>query len=301
MGRQARLRGKLQHVAQVLQHVLGRKGLLRKLARQHGLAPVIAQHEAVARPLGHRVQQHRRLHTGALAQHHHLGQRHGVLKDQRIVDEFDHLPAAHLAAAGHVRTDVAQQRLDAFIQGFVGAHHDAQFAALRRLTGPGHRRVREGDAACGKPFGRAAGRRHRGGAQVHDHGRPARAVGQAARGQADPFHLRSSGQGQEHHVGQGRQLRHGFGAARLGSLQHVIGIRVHVECNDLAGMLDGHVAAHRAAHHAQADKADHGYGICCHAQSIHMPPLISSDVPVIQLEAGEHRNSAACAISSGLP
>ncbi len=36
-------------------------------------------------------------------------------------------------------------------------------------------------------------------------------------------------------------------------------------------------------------------------QSIHMPPLISSDVPVIQLEAGEHRNSAACAMSSALP
>ena len=37
------------------------------------------------------------------------------------------------------------------------------------------------------------------------------------------------------------------------------------------------------------------------AQSIHMPPLMSSDVPVIQLEAGEHRNRAACAMSSALP
>lgn len=36
-------------------------------------------------------------------------------------------------------------------------------------------------------------------------------------------------------------------------------------------------------------------------QSIHMPPLMSSDVPVIQLDAGEHRNSAACAMSSAFP
>ncbi len=36
-------------------------------------------------------------------------------------------------------------------------------------------------------------------------------------------------------------------------------------------------------------------------QSIHMPPLMSSDVPVIQFDAGEHRNSAACAMSSALP
>jgi hypothetical protein len=32
-----------------------------------------------------------------------------------------------------------------------------------------------------------------------------------------------------------------------------------------------------------------------------MPPLMSNDVPVIQLEAGEHRNNAACAMSSALP
>ncbi|MNV85797.1 hypothetical protein D3C71_1797780 [compost metagenome] len=102
MSRQARLRGQFQHIAKVFQDVFGGKSLVGKLARQHRLAPMVAQHEAVAGTLGYGVQQHFRLHAGAFAQHHHFSQRHGVLEHQRVVDQLDHLAASHLATARHV-------------------------------------------------------------------------------------------------------------------------------------------------------------------------------------------------------
>ena len=133
----------------------------------------------------------------------------------------------------------------------------------------------------------------------------ARRAGEPLRAEADLLDLQAAGQRQEHDVGLLRHFRKRLRAARLGPIQCGERGRVHVEGDDLTAVLERHVAAHGAAHDPQADEADHGNSSFRHGvaplQSIHMPPLISSDVPVIQLEAGEHRNSAACAMSSALP
>ena len=129
---------------------------------------MVAQRIAVARALRDRIEQDRRRHPGTLTQHHHFSNRHRVLEHQRVIDQLDHLPAAHAAAARDIGAHVAQQRFDARIEGLIGADHDAELTALRRLPGPSDRCVGERNAFRRQALGHGARDRNGGRAQIHD-------------------------------------------------------------------------------------------------------------------------------------
>ena len=130
-------------------------------------------------------------------------------------------------------------------------------------------------------------------------------AGEPLRTEADLLHLPAAGQRQEHDIGLLCHFIEGSCATRAGSIQRRKCGVAQVEGDDVAAVLLGDIAAHGSTHDPETHETDDGKLVVRHGglrcQSIHMPPLISSDVPVIQLEAAEHRNSAACAMSSALP
>ena len=267
---------------------------------------MVAQCKAVARPLRYRIEQHRRRHARTLAQHHHFGNRHRVLEHQRVVDQLHHLPAAHAPAARDIGSHVAEHGFDARVKSLVGADHDAELTALCGLSGPRHRRIGERNALRRQLFGHRARDRNGGRAQIHDDRRRRRLSWRAPAGRgrlARPAELPGSDKNTM--------------SACCATSARVVARRAFVPSSaaNAAALrskamtsppcLSATFRHMGAAHDPQADEADHGNSFLRHGtaplQSIHMPPLISSDVPVIQLEAAEHRNSAACAISSALP
>jgi hypothetical protein len=102
---------------------------------------MIAQRETVSGTDREDVEQGRRRHSGPLGDHHHLGERSDMLKEQCVVDELNDLTATDLAAAIHVGAHVAQDRLDTTEQIFGRPHHDAECTGIRCGPRARYRRI----------------------------------------------------------------------------------------------------------------------------------------------------------------
>src|SRR5260221_9075389 len=84
----ARDLGELERVADVLERVLDREGLLRKLVRQHCRHAVVAQREAVGRALGEHLERLRRIEAELADHGERLGNREHVLEQHHVVDQL---------------------------------------------------------------------------------------------------------------------------------------------------------------------------------------------------------------------
>ena len=176
-----------------------------------------------------------------------------LFSNTTVVDELDDLAAADLTAMRDIgslsRADTARPGRNPG----VGAHHDAEFAALRGFAGARHRRI--GEVEPPPPSARAdiAGDRHRRGAERSTSTRPA-AIRRAPPRPPRPGAAR---QRQEEHrrparrvLGRGRDLeplpaRRSSGSGRRSKPRTRRRI-VH------------QMGADRLAHDAQTDAADHG-------------------------------------------
>jgi hypothetical protein len=214
---------------------------------------VVAQGEAVGRALGERVEQQLRLDNAARLRHRQrFGERGDGRRQHHVVEELHRLARAGCSAMQDVGAHRAQQRLDAVEEEGVGADHEGEAAVDRRLAGARHRRVGEMRAARGEGGGELARQADRRGAAVDDRLPAAR---RARKLEADCAHLRLAGQGKENDL----RLRseRGDGGCGDDAVDRKAFQRVgpQVVGEDLAALLDGKVAAHGLAHHAQADES----------------------------------------------
>jgi len=130
--------------------------------------------------------------------------------------------------------------------------------ACAGLARAGHRGVREAQARFGKKAADFTRIGHAGGAEIDDDGPRLRGAGNAVLAKADLMHLLAARQRKEDHIRRRRDF--GDRGGRLGAVldQFLKRCRVHVEGVQRGRVLDDDVMAHRAAHDAKTDKADHG-------------------------------------------
>src|SRR5262245_54656236 len=260
---------------------------------QKRLPTVVAQREAVGRALGECVKKQLRLHCAARLRHRQrLGERGDGRGEHHVVEELYRLAGARRPAVQDVGAHGAQQRLDAVVEGGVGADHEGEGAGDRRLARAGYRRVGEMRAALGELGGELASQGDRSRTAVDDRLAGARREREF---EADGAHLRLTRQGKEDDVRVRSELRDG--AHRLDAVDHEALQRLgpQIVGENLAALPAGEVAAHGLAHHAQADETELVHHFA------RQPPSTTRLWPLIYEASGDARKQTAAAMSSTVP
>src|SRR5690554_1557237 len=212
---------------------------------------MITQRETITRTFRDGLQQHGRLHASSLTHHDHLCQGYGVLENQSVIDQLDHLTTTSLATVSHVRPDIVKQRLELLKKLNLSAHHNAQLTTLCCLPSTRHRGIGKSHPILSQTCRDRARRVHSSSTQVHDNRRTTRTTDEALLVETCLFDLRSSWQRQEYDICGCGYLGQAACPGCPGISQLFKGCRLHVECNDIALMLERHVATHGASHHTQ--------------------------------------------------